>query len=70
MYNFQAEAPSVINLEEVDAILSSWSDSEHESRQKTKTEFLVQLDGVSTGHERVLFIGATNRPQVQLWGFL
>jgi len=31
-----------------------------------KTEFLVQLDGANTvGEEKILIVGATNRPQVK-----
>ncbi|KAM7538368.1 hypothetical protein Aperf_G00000071241 [Anoplocephala perfoliata] len=56
--------PSVIFIDEVDSLLSQRSETEHESSRRIKTEFLIQLDGVSTGsEERLLLIGATNRPQ-------
>ena len=47
------------------------SESEHESSRRMKTEFLVQLDGAGTdGAERILIVGATNRPQVETWHVL
>jgi len=56
--------PSVVFIDEIDSLLSARSDSEHESSRRIKTEFLVQLDGCSTvGEERILIVGATNRPQ-------
>ncbi|CAL8076354.1 unnamed protein product [Calicophoron daubneyi] len=56
--------PAVIFMDEVDSLLTQRSETEHESSRRIKTEFLVQLDGVTTGEEeRLLFIGATNRPQ-------
>lgn len=45
-------------------MLSQRTDTEHESSRRIKTEFLVQLDGATTdSEERILVIGATNRPQ-------
>ncbi|TNN21320.1 Fidgetin-like protein [Schistosoma japonicum] len=56
--------PSVIFIDEVDSLLTQRSETEHESSRRIKTEFLVQLDGIATSEdERILFIGATNRPQ-------
>lgn len=54
----------VIFIDEIDSLLSQRNETEHESSRRMKTEFLVQLDGATTGNEeRLLIIGATNRPQ-------
>lgn len=56
--------PSIIFIDEIDSLLTSRSEGEHESSRRIKTEFLIHLDGVATSsEERILVLGATNRPQ-------
>ncbi|CAF1460385.1 unnamed protein product [Rotaria sp. Silwood1] len=60
----RSRQPSVIFIDEVDSLLQERSENEDECTRRIKTEFLVQIDGASTqGEERILLIGATNRPQ-------
>jgi SpoVK/Ycf46/Vps4 family AAA+-type ATPase len=58
------DQPSVIFIDEIDSLLTSRVENECEASRRIKTEFLVQLDGAGTKSEdRILIIGATNRPQ-------
>lgn len=55
--------PSVIFIDEIDSLLSSRRENEHDAVRRLKTEFLVHLDGAGTDEgDRVLIMGATNRP--------
>jgi len=54
--------PSIIFIDEVDALCGSRSENESESARRIKTEFLVQMQGVGNDNENVLVLGATNIP--------
>ena len=55
--------PAIIFIDEIDSILSERASGEHEASRRLKTQFLVEFDGVAAGAERIVVIGATNRPQ-------
>ncbi|KAK3139958.1 hypothetical protein QOZ80_5AG0393260 [Eleusine coracana subsp. coracana] len=57
-------SPAVIFIDEVDSLLGKRESSgEHEAMRKMKNEFMINWDGLRTKEqERVLVLGATNRP--------
>lgn len=61
-------APSLIFMDEMDALLSTRSDGEHEASRRFKTEFMVQMDGISSNAaspetaNNLLVVGCTNCP--------
>ena len=59
----ETQCAAFCNADEIDSILSERSAGEHEASRRLKTQFLVEFDGVARGSERIVVIGATNRPQ-------
>lgn len=56
--------PTIIFIDEIDSLFCKRSSSEAESSRRLKTEFFVGFDGLqSTSDDRIMVMGATNRPE-------
>jgi len=60
-------APSIVFVDEIDSIMGRRGADEHEASRRLKTEFFIQMDGVSgksdNGAGRVIVLAATNCPE-------
>ena len=55
--------PSIIFIDEIDSILTTRNDMEHDALRRIKTEFFIEMDGIKNdSSDRIIIIGATNRP--------
>ncbi|CAI5747367.1 unnamed protein product [Peronospora destructor] len=56
--------PSVVFMDEIDALLATRSASENDASRRIKNQFFTELDGAASLQEdRILVMGATNLPQ-------
>ncbi|KAF9516354.1 hypothetical protein BS47DRAFT_1376026 [Hydnum rufescens UP504] len=54
--------PSIIFIDEIDCFLRERGSSDHEVTGMMKAEFMTMWDGLLTQSDRIMVLGATNRP--------
>lgn len=58
----RANAPSVIFIDEIDALGAKRSDIQSASTRAIVSQFLVEMDGIGAKNDKVMILGATNMP--------
>lgn len=56
------EAPSIIFFDEVDSLAGARGQGENDAMRRVKTQLLQAIEGIGTGDELIVTIGATNLP--------
>jgi len=54
--------PSIIFIDEIDSFLRERAKGDHEVTAMMKAEFMTLWDGLTSSTDRILVLGATNRP--------
>ncbi|TBU23045.1 AAA-domain-containing protein [Dichomitus squalens] len=54
--------PSIVFIDEIDSFLRERTKGDHEVTGMMKAEFMTLWDGLTSGSDRILILGATNRP--------
>jgi SpoVK/Ycf46/Vps4 family AAA+-type ATPase len=58
----RAKAPSVLFIDEIDALGGKRGSNNSNSLKNMTTHFLTELDGIDSNNEKLLVLGATNEP--------
>jgi SpoVK/Ycf46/Vps4 family AAA+-type ATPase len=54
--------PSIVFIDEIDSFLRERASSDHEVTNMMKAEFMTLWDGLTSSTDRIMVLGATNRP--------
>lgn len=54
--------PTIVFIDEIDSFLRERSSGDHEAMAMMKAEFMTLWDGLTSSTDRILVLGATNRP--------
>lgn len=55
-------SPAIIFIDEIDSLCGSRTDGENESTRRIKTEFLINMSGLTNYKNNIIVMGATNTP--------